>query len=232
MLGFGTEPYRAGPCLASLTFLGWGSLLNVGLECGMDNASLSDDELAIALQKGDLHAFDELVRRHQQRVYAVAYRITTNREDARDVAQESLLRAYRRIHQWRPGAGFVPWLMRLTSNASIDHLRREKRRPRAVSSVQEDGGPRNDQPAPAVENPLVRSQAEEIAGRVDEALVVLSPSQRAVFAMRHYEGMKLNEIATAMECSVGSVKVHLFRALRKLQVELKELWDDVQSNDS
>lgn len=197
----------------------------------MDNASRSDDELAIALQTGDLKAYDELVRRHQQRVYAVAYRITTNREDARDVAQESLLRAYRRIHQWRPGAGFVPWLMRLTANASIDHLRREKRRPRALP-VAQDEDVRNQLPAPAVENPAARSHAAEIASRVDEALTVLSPSQRAVFAMRHYEGMKLNEIAVAMECSVGSVKVHLFRALRKLQTELKEFWDDVQSTDS
>jgi RNA polymerase sigma-70 factor (ECF subfamily) len=195
----------------------------------MDKASLSDDELALALQAGDLHAFDELVRRHQNRVYAVAYRITTNREDARDVAQESLLRAYRKIHQWRPGAGFVPWLMRLTSNASIDHLRREKRRPRALKVAADDDRVQNEQPAPEVENPVARSHASEIADRVDAALVVLSPSQRAVFAMRHYEGMKLNEIAVALECSVGSVKVHLFRALRKLQVELKELWDDEQA---
>ncbi len=198
----------------------------------MDNASRSDDELAIALQAGDLRAFDELVRRHQHRVYAVAYRITTNREDARDVAQESLLRAYRRIHQWRPGAGFVPWLMRVTTNASIDHLRREKRRPRLLPSSDDEGHPRNDQPAPAIEGPAARTQASEIAMRVDEALVALSPSQRAVFAMRHYEGMKLNENAEAMECSVGSVKVHLFRALRKLQVELREFWDDVQSAES
>ncbi len=198
----------------------------------MDNPSRSDDELAIALQGGDLLAYDELVRRHQQRVFAVAYRITTNREDARDVAQESLMRAYRRIHQWRPGVGFVPWLMRLTANASIDHLRREKRRPRTLFATERDPGPRIEQPTPAVESPAARSQAAEIADRVDAALVVLSPSQRAVFAMRHYEGMKLNEIAVAMECSVGSVKVHLFRALRKLQTELKELWDDVQTNPS
>jgi RNA polymerase sigma-70 factor (ECF subfamily) len=198
----------------------------MGLECSMDIPSLSDDDLALALQAGELRAFDELVRRHQQRVYAVAYRITTNREDARDVAQEALLRAYRRIHQWRPGAGFVPWLMRLTANASIDHVRREKRRPRSLSSADDDGFVHRDQSAPAVGNPASRSHATEIARRVDAALKVLSPSQRAVFAMRHYEGMKLNEIAEAMECSVGSVKVHLFRALRKLQTELQELWDD------
>ena len=198
----------------------------------MDNASLSDDELALALQAGELQAFDELVRRHQNRVYAVAYRITTNREDARDVAQESLLRAYHRIHQWRPGAGFVPWLMRLTSNASIDHLRREKRRPRSLKISADDDRVQNEQPAPSGENPVERSHAAEIADRVDAALVVLSPSQRAVFAMRHYEGMKLNEIAIALGCSVGSVKVHLFRALRKLQVELKEFWDDVQTAES
>ena len=191
----------------------------------MDIPSLSDDDLALALQAGELHAFDELVRRHQQRVYAVAYRITTNREDARDVAQESLLRAYRRIHQWRPGAGFVPWLMRLTANASIDHLRHEKRRPRAVAT-DNDGPALAEQTAAPVDGPDARTRASEIADHVHGALSVLSPTQRAVFAMRHYEGLALNEIAEALGCSVGSVKVHLFRALKKLQTELSDLWEE------
>ncbi|MCL4854659.1 MAG: sigma-70 family RNA polymerase sigma factor, partial [Bryobacteraceae bacterium] len=89
----------------------------------MNRTSQGDEELALALKAGDRLAFDELVRRHQGRVFAVAYRVTGNRDDALDVAQEAFLKAYRKIHTWQPTSGFLPWLLRLTTNQSIDLLR-------------------------------------------------------------------------------------------------------------
>ncbi len=185
----------------------------------MDLAALTDDELALALKAGKEAAFDEIVRRFQGRVYAVAFRITSNREDALDVAQETLLKAYRKIDSWKPIRGFSPWLMRLTTNQAIDHLRRHKRhRHEPFDEALRDG---SAGPAPQETEREVR--AREIDGRVRTALAVLSPTQRAVFAMRHYEGMALADIAEALGCTVGSVKVHLFRALKKLQKELEDL---------
>lgn len=189
----------------------------------MDLEALDDEELAEALKRGNRRAFDELVRRHQGRVYAVAYRVTGNRDDALDVAQEALLKAYRKIESWQPVSGFLPWLLRLTTNQAIDMVRwRKRRRTEPLESIDADGRERSiEHAAPGGTRSAVRER--EIEARVQSALVVLSPSQRAVFVLRHYEGLPLAEIAVAMGCSVGSVKVHLFRALRKLQQELHDL---------
>lgn len=189
-----------------------------------DFEGLGDNELALEVKRGNLQAFEELVRRRQGLVYAVAYRITLNRDDALDVTQEALLKVYRKIGQWQPTVGFVPWLMRITSNQAIDTLRRRKR---GLTRELDESRVRGLPAEHAAPHDTERSaRAREIGERVDAALVALSPAQRAVFAMRHYEGLQLAEIAEALECSVGSVKVHLFRALKKLQKELADLVDE------
>ncbi len=197
-------------------------------EGSRDITELDDTQLALALKEGDVLAFEELVRRHQGRVYAVAYRITLNREDALDATQEALLKAYRKIHTWQPTGGFLPGLLRLTSNQSIDLLRRRKRRrhERLDEAFMPERGRVRIEPASTDTERRVR--AREIDARVQEALVVLSPSQRTVFVLRHYEGLQLAEIATVLGCTVGSVKVHLFRGLRKLQKELGDLREGAQ----
>jgi RNA polymerase sigma-70 factor (ECF subfamily) len=187
-------------------------------------SGLSDEKLAQLLQGGDEPAFDELVRRHQGRVYAVAYRLTSNREDALDVSQEAFLKAYRKIGRWQPKGPFLPWLLRLTINQAIDLLRREKRQRRRSLEDRlepEEPGRGAQQPFGAAERLVA---AREIDGRVQAAMRVLSPAQRAVFVMRHYEGLPLADIAAVLGCTTGSVKVHLFRALKKLQRELRDLY--------
>lgn len=187
----------------------------------MDLTALGDEDLALALKAGNLAAFDELVRRHQGRVYAVAYRITGNREDALDVAQEALLKAFRKVDSWQPTSGFLPWLFRLTTNQAIDLLRWRGRRKH--EPLDSDEGARELLHPEETRTTEAQVRALEIDARVQRALGVLSPAQRTVFVLRHYEGLQLSEIAESMQCTVGSVKVHLFRALKKLQVELKDL---------
>ncbi|MCC6489580.1 MAG: sigma-70 family RNA polymerase sigma factor [Candidatus Hydrogenedentes bacterium] len=187
----------------------------------MDLTALGDEDLALALKAGNLAAFDEFVRRHQGRVYAVAYRITGNREDALDVAQEALLKAYRKIDSWQPTSGFLPWLFRLTTNQAIDLLRWRGRRQH--EPLDSDEGARELLHPEDTRTTEAQVRALEIDARVQRALGVLSPAQRTVFVLRHYEGLQLSEIAETMHCTVGSVKVHLFRALKKLQVELRDL---------
>jgi RNA polymerase sigma-70 factor (ECF subfamily) len=185
--------------------------------------SLEDGELALALKSGETRAFEELVRRHQGRVYAVAYRVTGNREDALDVAQDALIKAYRRIDAWQPTGSFLPWLLRLTTNQAIDSLRRRKRQ--RHEQLDETFVPDSEHAPiePSIMDTSQRVRAHEIDARVREALVVLSENQRTVFVLRHFEGLQLTEIAAEIGCTVGSVKVHLFRALKKLQKELGDL---------
>jgi len=140
---------------------------------------LSDEELALALKAGSDPAFDELVRRHQGRVYAVAYRLTSNRDDALDVAQEALVKAYRKVGMWEPRSGFVPWLLRLTANQAIDLLR--KRRRRQAKPLDELKSAERDTTEPASLDTERQVRANEIDARVQSALDVLSPAQRAVF---------------------------------------------------
>lgn len=188
-----------------------------------DLRGASDEALALALQDGDERAFEELIRRHQGRVYAVAYRLTFNREDAMDVAQDAFIKVHRKIGSWKPKGSFLAWLLRLTANQAIDHARRSRRHGMRSAG----GAARTDLPAriaaPEVGATDRQAGASEIEERIQAALVTLSPSQRTVFVLRHYEGMKLNEIAPVMKCSVGSVKVHLFRAMKKMRNELKDL---------
>ncbi len=188
-----------------------------------DLGRLSDEDLALALKGGNEAAFEEIVRRYQGRVYAVAYRITTNREDALDVTQEALLKVYQKIDSWQPTGGFLPWMLRLTSNQAIDHLRRVKRKRHQELDESALNEYALDNEESGEENTAKAVWAREIAERVDEALVVLSPTQRAVFVMRHYEGLAISDIAESLNCTVGSVKVHLFRAMRKLQKALKDM---------
>lgn len=192
----------------------------------MDYAALGDNELALALQKGDQQAFDEIVRRHQGRVYAVAYRMMGNREDALDVSQEAFLKTYQKIDSWKPTGGFLPWMLRLTSNQSIDHLRKKKRQ--RHERLDEAFIPETE--GAAVEPTTTQTETEvrgrEIEERVQGALHVLSPTQKIVFVLRHYEGFQLSEIADELGCTVGSVKVHLFRSLKKLRKELSDLYEE------
>lgn len=190
-----------------------------------DWQALEDRELALALKRGETKAFEELVRRHQGRVYAVAYRLTGNREDALDVAQDSLIKAYQRIDAWQPTGSFLPWLLRLTTNQAIDFLRRRKRQRHEQLDETFIRESEHAPIEPSIMDTGQRVRAQEIDERIREALVVLSESQRTVFVLRHFEGLQLTEIAAELGCTVGSVKVHLFRALKKLQKELGDLYE-------
>lgn len=192
-----------------------------------DYSSLEDKDLAELLKNGDSGAFDEIVRRYQGRVYAAAFRVTGNREDALDVAQESLIKVYRKIDSWQPTGGFLSWVLRLTTNQAIDHIRRRKRRhqERLDENYLTESEHAPVEPASFDTGSAVRAQ--EIEERIRASLTLLSQMQRKVFVMRHFEGFSLAEIAEDLHCTVGSVKVHLFRAMKKMRDELIALKMDL-----
>lgn len=186
-------------------------------DAGRNAHRLSDESLAQRLQNGDRTAFDEIVRRYQGRLFAIAYRIIGNREDALDVTQDVFLKTYRQISDWKPTGKFGAWLTRLTVNRAIDGARQRRRRP--MISLDQEVPPVVQAP----DDSSAGARGAEIEVRVQAALQKLSAMQRTVFVLRHYEGHSLAEIAPILGCTIGSVKVHLFRAMSKVRAELNDL---------
>jgi RNA polymerase sigma-70 factor, ECF subfamily len=180
-------------------------------------------------QAGDQEAFRHLVERYQRRVYAVAYGIVRNRDDAWDVAQEAFVKAYRNLTRFQGKSGFYTWLYRITYNLCIDSMRARSRR----SFVEMDSN-RMLQAAVAKEAPLETHPAKnadrrELARVIETALDELSDKHRAIIVLREIEGLSYEEMAEVLKVSKGTVMSRLFHARRKLQDLLKPYVNDGQS---
>jgi RNA polymerase sigma-70 factor (ECF subfamily) len=160
-------------------------------------------------RKGDASAFEELVRRHQRRVYAVALRIVRAHDVADDVAQEAFVRAWRALDRFEAGRPFAPWICRIAANLAINHVRSPRAR--------EDALPEGHHETPtADQSPLGAVLDEEAARVLDAAVAKLPLEQRAVFVLRTVEDMPYEAIAEALSLSPGTVMSRLFRAREKL----------------
>jgi len=186
-------------------------------------AEISDEALVERFRRGDDSAFEVIVERYQSKVYAIAYRMTRNREDAMDIAQEVFIKAHRGIARWRPLRGFQHWLYRIATNMTIDVLRKRQRRA-AVIVDSEDFSMDRGVAAPAGSEDPVRNLAiEELGGRIGAAIETLPERQRATVVLRYYEDLSIKEIAAVIGCTEGTVKTHLFRATGKLRNLLGDL---------
>jgi RNA polymerase sigma-70 factor, ECF subfamily len=176
-----------------------------------------DDRVLVGrAAQGDRDAFGVLVRRHQARIFNLAYQVVRNREDALDVAQEAFVKAYTSLPGFKGEASFSTWIHRIAVNLAIDCLRRRRRTDptpyddqRALHEVGEDGPAAPDDPASALESTQVR-------GLLAQGIAVLPPAQRAVLVLREIEGLSYDEISRTVGCSLGTVMSRLFYARRKL----------------
>ncbi len=182
-----------------------------------------DDEisaLARRFRDGDEHAFEALQHRVRERLYRLAYRLTGRRDDALDVVQDALFKAYRDIARWNERASFYSWLYRVATNLAIDRLRRRKR-VRALHerlAARAGGPPRRG--AEHIEHVDRRHDLDHQLARVRRALDRLPPGQRAVMVLRHFEGLSLAEIAEVRGCALGTVKSALHQAFKNLHAAL------------
>jgi len=182
--------------------------------------------LVRSAQAGDRLAFEALVRRFDREVLRLALNLVHRPEDARDVYQESFLRVYRNLHRFRFECSFYTWLYRIVTNVALDHLRRRTSRREDQAPVPEEaeGGTRDffdRQPElrPAA-NPEKHLLGQELGEHIATALNRLSPRERMVFEMKHYQGLKLRAIGEMLGTSEETVKNSLFRATRKLRASL------------
>ena len=173
-------------------------------------------------QQGDGMAFGELVRRHQTAVFNVAYRLLGRRRDAEDAAQEAFLRAYRALDRFDTSRPFAPWIKRIVTNVCFNRLEAERVRPAVTAAdVSREGEDTADMDGWAHQSltPEQRLVHQEQAGQVRAAILQLPPRYRAVIELRHFQELSYEEIATALNRPLSSVKSDLFRG-RKLLAQL------------
>ena len=180
-----------------------------------DARSDLDSALVARAQAGDMDAFEELVRRYRNDVFAVSYHYLRNREDAWDNSQEVFLKAHRGLKRFRGESSFKTWILRITANRCKDHFK--KRRLRTVALDVEDSD--RQAPSPAA-GPTGNLEAKELGQAIQTALEELSEKHRTAFILREYEGLSYEEMAQTIGCSTGTVMSRLHHARKKLQKTL------------
>ena len=187
-----------------------------------------DDDLIREAQRGDRTAFDALVRRYDQSVLRLALHMLGNEQDAQDVHQEAFLKAYRHLGNFRFECSFYTWLYRIVTNLCLDHLRRRKSRREDAATVVDVHGDEMDllqnvSDTRAMANPARELDRKRMGERINDALSKLTPRERTVFELKHYQGLKLRTIGEMLSTTEETAKNTLFRATRKLRANLAEL---------
>ncbi|MGB9603254.1 MAG: sigma-70 family RNA polymerase sigma factor [Limisphaerales bacterium] len=186
---------------------------------GLDKkySELKDDVLVKAAKKGDTAAFEELVSRHRDKVYARLLTIVKNEDVAIDLAQEVWIKTWQRLKQFQGDSTFATWITRIAINIGLDYLRKQKRRKieSIEEQIEESGGIERQMSIETV-NPTQGLEREELRARIDRAMKQLSDEHRTVLVLHEFEGLEYKEIAKLMKCSVGTVMSRLFYARKRL----------------
>ncbi len=209
------------------THTGRGKLTPAQMEARAQQRT-EDDELIREAQKGHREAFDTLVRRYDQSVLRLALHMLGNEQDAQDVHQEAFIKAYRHLGNFRFECSFYTWLYRIVTNLCLDQLRRRKSRREDPATVTDAGGDEMDLLASvrddrAAMNPGRELDRKVMAEGIASALEKLTPRERTVFELKHYQGLKLRTIGEMLSTTEETAKNTLFRATRKLRANLSEL---------
>jgi RNA polymerase sigma-70 factor (ECF subfamily) len=176
-----------------------------------------DEELVKEALSGDGRAFEKLVEKYKKRVYYLAYRMTRDHDSADELAQESFVKAYQALGNFKPGYNFYTWIYRICVNLSINFLKKEKHTVSADQLRELDLLPER---SPGMDQ-LERMITTEQANIVRKALEKLPPEQRSAFLLKTYDDMSYEQMAEVMECSIGTVMSRLFRARQKLKSALR-----------
>jgi RNA polymerase sigma-70 factor (ECF subfamily) len=177
--------------------------------------ALSDAELVEEVRRGNRRAFSDLMRRYQQRVYWTARRIVGNHEDADDVAQETFVKAYLALGDFRGDGKLFTWLYRIAVNISINTLRKRQ----IVTYVRDSELLQRLLPSP--DDPSAGVEHEETATALERAVAELPEKQKVVFVLRFFDGMTYEEISAILKTSVGGLKANYFHALKKVQEAMR-----------
>jgi|SRR3989338_1825887 len=179
-------------------------------------------ELIRRIKQGARPAFDELIEHYKTRGFAIAFSMTGNTEDARDVLQEACIKAYLGIRGFQERSQFYTWFLRITINCSLDFLRKKKRANRVFVELfsDEDESVKEPQAIDKNSGPAKMLIDNEINCALEDCITQLPEKQKTCFILKHQNGLKIKEIAQALKCNPATVKVHIFRAVRNLRKSL------------
>jgi RNA polymerase sigma-70 factor, ECF subfamily len=193
-----------------------------------DKAPDSDSQLVERVQKGDKRAFDLLVLKYQYKVHAIVSRYINDFDEVNDVVQESFIKAYRALKNFRGDSQFYTWLYRIAVNTAKNYLVARNRRPPA-SDVEVDeaefyAGSDGLKDMASPENLLFRDELEKV---VDEAIQALPDDLKTALTLREFEGLSYEDIASVMDCPVGTVRSRIFRAREAVDSRIKNMMGDL-----
>ncbi len=183
-----------------------------------------ESALVARARQGDLQAYDELIKRYQERIYATIYHMTSNHEDANDLAQEAFIKAYSALKSFKGGSSFYTWLYRIAVNKTINFLKQRKNR-QAMSLNDIDFQAEHDPDLVALvseKTPRREAGLSELQEKLNEALLKLSEPHRLVVVLHDVQGQSHEEIAKVMDCNIGTVRSRLFYARQQLQSYLSD----------
>ena len=187
-------------------------------------APVDEMVLVTRARQGDMAAYDDLVRRYQERIYATVYHMTSNHEDANDLAQEAFIKAYHALKSFKGGSSFYTWVYRIAVNKTINFLKQRKNK--AQMSLNDlDLNAEHDPDLVALiseKTPRRDINLAELQEKLNTAMQKLSEPHRLVVTLHDVQGMSHEEIAKIMECNIGTVRSRLFYARQQLQAYLSD----------
>ena len=189
-----------------------------------DGAEVAEDVLVSRARRGDLKSYDALVKRYQERIYATIYHMTSNHEDANDLAQDSFIKAYQALASFKGGSSFYTWLYRIAVNKTINFLKQRKNRTH-MSLNDLDFNAEHDPDLMALishKTPRRDAGLNELQEKLNAALLKLSEPHRLVVVLHDVQGQSHEEIAKVMDCNIGTVRSRLFYARQQLLSELAD----------
>jgi RNA polymerase sigma-70 factor (ECF subfamily) len=187
-------------------------------------APVEEMELVERARGGNLGAYDELVKRYQERIYATVYHMTANHEDANDLAQESFVKAYQALKSFKGGSSFYTWLYRIAVNKTINFLKQRKNRQHMSLNDLDFNAEHNPDLVALISDKTPRRDAglNELQEKLNAALLKLSEHHRLAVVLHDVQGLSHEEIAKVMHCNIGTVRSRLFYARQQLQALLAD----------
>lgn len=185
-------------------------------------SAVLEQDLVKKAQRGDLAAYDQLVQRYQERIYRTLYHMTSNHEDANDLAQEAFIKGFQALKSFKGGSSFYTWVYRIAVNKTLNFLKQRKNRSHMSLNDLDFNTENNPDLVALISDKTPRRDAglTELQEKLNEAMLTLSETHRLVVALHDVQGMSHEEIAKIMDCNVGTVRSRLFYARQQLQGQL------------